>query len=159
MIKTARWLFCFALLLGLAATSFAGDHRKCDMSAEDCLAKMATHLEARGWLGIDTEKNDHGAYVVAAVEPGSPAAAAGFRTGDVLVAMNGADLYADDKTELKKAKKALAVGSHVAYVVKRDGAEQKLTATLAPVPETVLARWIGEHMLDQHVYAQVASAD
>ena len=157
MRKSLRGFLALVLLVGVAAASFAGGDHKCDKSAQDCLDKMASHMKAKGWLGIETDKTADGHYAVAAVTPGSPAEAAGFRTGDVLVALNGADLYAEDKTAIKKVKENLAVGSEVRYTVKRAGAKTQLAATLAPVPEAVLAQWIGEHMLDQHSHVRVAA--
>lgn len=157
MIKTLRWILALALLVGFATMAFAGGDHKCDKSAQDCLDQMAAHLKEKGWLGIETEKTDHGAYAVSAVTAGSPAEAAGFRTGDVLLAINGADIYAEDKTELKKVKQSLGPGSEVHYTVKRAGQKTQLAATLSPVPDAVLAQWIGEHMLDQHSHIRVAA--
>ena len=156
-MKSLRLLLALALLLGFAAAGFAGGDHKCDKSAQDCLDKMAAHMKAKGWLGIETEKTADGRWAVSAVEAGSPAAAAGFRAGDVLLALNGADLYAEDKTAIKKVKEGLAVGSRVQYTVERAGAKAQVAATLAPVPEAVLAQWIGEHMLDQHSHVRVAA--
>lgn len=158
-MKTLRWFLALALLLGFAASGIAGGDHKCDKSAQDCLDKMAAKLQAKGWLGIETEKAADGRYAVAAVTPDSPASAAGLRAGDVLLALNGQDLYAEDKTALKKVKESLAVGSKVKYTVERAGGETQVVATLAPVPDTVLAQWIGEHLLDQHSHVRVASTN
>ena len=132
-----------ALLLVLAAgTAFAGgekcqaaqaaakqaksDHgKRCDASAEDCLSAMALSIRNKGWLGIETEKTDSGHYEIVAVSSYSPAQEAGFQRGDILIAINGFDLYAEDKTALKQAKKSLAVGSEVSYTVKRDGSKKR----------------------------------
>ena len=135
-MKSLRLFLALALLLGFAAAGFAGGDHKCDKSAQDCLDKMAAHMKAKGWLGIETEKTADGRWAVSAVEAGSPAAAAGFRAGDVLLALNGADLYAEDKTAIKKVKEGLAVGSRVQYTVERAGAKAQVAATLAPVPST-----------------------
>lgn len=156
-MKSLRLFLALALLLGFAAAGFAGGDHKCDKSAQDCLEKMAAHMKAKGWLGIETEKTADGRWAVSAVTAGSPAEAAGFRAGDVLLALNGADLYAEDKTAIKKVKEGLAVGSQVKYTVERAGAKAQVAATLAPVPEAVLAQWIGEHMLDQHSHVRVAA--
>lgn len=144
MIKTLRWTLSLALLLAFASVGLAGGE-KCAEKSKEHREKMAAEYKQRGWLGIETEQTADGRYAVAAVEAGSPAAAAGFRTGDVLLAMNGADLYAEDKTALKKAKSALRPGSEVRYTVERAGEKAWLTATLAPVPEAVLARWLDDH--------------
>ncbi len=130
----------------------------CESSAEECLSAMAAKIASKGWAGFETEKDEAGHYTVARVEHGSPAASAGLRTGDVLLAMNGIDLYAEDKTALKQAKKGLGVGSAIQYKVKRDGAKKVVELTLTEVPSRVMAQWIGEHMLDQHAHIEVASA-
>ena len=149
---------CIILALAVAVLSSVpvyagGAHKgacKGDVGAE--AAKMASH----GWLGIEKEQNASGAYVVKAVVPGSPAEKAGFQKGDVLVAMNGIRLADDNMEALKAAKKDLAVGKQVAYTVQRGGAERTLQATLAPVPREVLAKWVGEHVLDAHATTAVA---
>ena len=66
-------------------------------------------------------------------------------------------LTVSDPKKIKKVKKGLSIGSNVAYTVKRDDGKHVLEATLAEVPEQVMARWIGEHMLDQHAHIEVAS--
>ena len=82
----------------------------------------------------------------------SPAESAGFKSGDVLVALNGIKYEDKNKDALMAAKKSMAPGKQVAYTVSRDGQEKTITATLAPMPSEVLAQWIGHHMLD-HVDA------
>ena len=130
---------------------------RCGKSAEDCVSAMAAKIQQKGWLGIETEKTGDGHYAIVGVEPYSPAQKAGFRKGDVLVALNGISLYSEDKTELKKVKTGLAVGAAVSYTVKRGDSKKVLDATLAEVPAPVMAQWIGEHMLDQHAHIEVAS--
>ncbi len=46
------------------------------------------------------------------------------------------------------AKKAMSPGKQVTYTVQRAGADRKITATLAAVPQDVLAQWIGNHMME-----------
>jgi S1-C subfamily serine protease len=150
----------FNLVLALAlATAFAGfafaGGEECAKEGKAAAAKSADHAHAakakiaqraqHGWLGIETEKAEAG-YAVAKVHAGSPAEAAGFRTGDLLVALNGIALTADNKADLKAAKSALRVGSSVDYTVVRGESKQALTATLAAVPEQVLAQWEAEAM-------------
>lgn len=137
-------LLALALSLVLSSAAFAGG-AKC---AHDAKAAAHDHkkaeLAAKGWLGLKTEKDPSGAYRVASVAPNSPAAQAGFRAGDVLVAYNGVALTEDNKEAVKKAKAGCAVGTRVAYTIRRGNAEQTLTATLAPVPDSVLAEWMKE---------------
>ena len=138
-------LLVLAFVLILSTAAFAGGE-KC---ARDAKAASAHHdrkaeLAAHGWLGLKTAKEDSGGYRVTAVTEGSPAAQAGFRTGDVLLALNGVALTDANHEAVHKAKGECAVGKQVAYKVRRDGAEKTITATLAPVPDAVLAEWMAE---------------
>lgn len=154
-MKPAVTLLALALVVGLVTAAFAGGNHAGDgkCSTEAAHAKKAK-MAAKGWLGIDTEKDEAtGAYRVSKVAAGSPAEKAGFWPGDVLVAFNG--IPVKDKEKIKAAKSSIAVGSQVTYTVARAGAEQKLSATLVPVPEEVLAQWLAE----EEKAAQVASAN
>jgi predicted metalloprotease with PDZ domain len=137
-------VLAFALVAVGATVAFAGG-AECDHSAK--AAKTAEHHHSKaaemakhGWLGVETEKADAG-YAITVVHADSPAEAAGFRVGDVLVAMNGIAFTESNKKALKQAKSELWPGSEVEYTVRRGSADARLTATLAPVPEEILARW------------------
>lgn len=125
---------------GFATVAHAGDGESCDHHAK---ATKTADRAAHGWLGVETEKAESG-YAIVKVHADSPAAEAGFQPGDVLVAMNGIRLSKDNHKALKKAKSRLGVGSEVEYTVRRSSGERTLTATLAPVPEAVLAEWEAE---------------
>lgn len=150
-MKAKISLVLLALLLALSSAALAGGE-KCakDAAHKEKAAKMSAH----GWLGLKTDKDADGAWRVSSVAAGSPAAKAGFRAGDVLVAYNGIALNEANMDAVKKAKADCAVGKTVAYTVRRDGAERTLSATLAPVPESVLAEWMKEEEK-----AQVAKKD
>jgi S1-C subfamily serine protease len=162
MTKWTAAILATTLALGTGGAALAGGgaHGKCsEGTSEAALAERVAKMKAHGYLGLETEKNASGAYVVKAVAPGSPAAQADFRAGDVLVAFNGVVLTDANKEAVKKAKAANAPGKQVRYTVRRDGAERQLTATLAPVPREVLAQWLGEHLLDEHLATAVARAN
>lgn len=85
----------------------------------------------RGRLGIviqDTTDGSSG-VVVQSVVPDTPAAAAGLEAGDVITAVDGTPVA--DSAELRAAVRRLAAGATVELTVTRNGASQKLTATLA----------------------------
>jgi S1-C subfamily serine protease len=147
MKKTVS-LLALALTLALSAAAFAGGEN-CDKAAHSRKAKLAAH----GWLGIETDyaAGAQGAPTVVDVASGSPAEKAGFRKGDVLVALNGVPLKAENKAKIKEAKAGCAVGKTVTYTIQRGGAQQTLTATLAPVPEDVLAKWVAMDQADEKV--------
>lgn len=147
------------LLVLAASPVLAGSGHDCDRNAQDCLNAKAAQYAKHGWLGIETEKNEYGGYTITTVVEDSPAEAAGFQPGDVLVAMNGIALEAENKDKLRAAKKSLAVGKEVTYTVKRSGEKRTIAATLGEVPRTVLAQWVGEHMLEHHVDGVIAQAN
>lgn len=146
-----------AVACALTTAGFAGDKQACTAAPGDCVQKLSAKYRAHGWLGIETDKGAHDLYTVKAVTAGSPAAAAGFQAGDVLLALNGVELSEANKEAIKTMKKSLAPGSQVTYSVRRQGAKKSLNATLGEVPHAVLAQWIGEHMLDQHATTRVAA--
>lgn len=146
MKRLDGWL-ALGAALALATPALAGGGHKCTKSAAACKEEMTAHYKAKGWAGLEMDKTQDKA-VVKAVVAGSPAEAAGIQPGDVLLAINGASL--SDKEAVYKVKKTLAVGSQVTYTLARGGVEQKASLTLAPVPETVLAQWVNEH-LKEHV--------
>jgi S1-C subfamily serine protease len=143
MKKTVS-LLALALTFAFTAAALAGGEQ-CAREHAARKAKLAAH----GWLGIET---DHagGAATVVQVHPGSPAEKAGFRKGDVLVALNGVALKGGDQAKVKAAKEGCAVGKTVTYTIQRGGAQQTITATLAPVPQDVLEKWAAMDEKDEN---------
>lgn len=157
-MRRTWWIIPVVLLVSVSLSMLAGETQKCPASADDCLKKMHQKYQQTGWLGIEKEKGAGGLAVVKAVVPGSPAETAGFRVGDVLVAVNGVEISDASKDALKKATAGTGPGSEMTYTVKRQGAKLTLKARLAKVPESVMAQWIGEHMLKAHLTPASAEA-
>jgi S1-C subfamily serine protease len=80
-------------------------------------------------FGIDAESG----VVVESVEPGSPAAAAGLRPGDVIVAVEGKPL--ESAEQLLGEIRARRPGQPLRLRVLRDGQERDVTVTLGEQPE------------------------
>jgi S1-C subfamily serine protease len=156
MARRIGWT-TLAAFFGFTLLAAAGDKAHCTQQAGDCAKGMATKLANAGWLGIETDKNDKGQVTIKAVTPGSPAVAAGFQAGDVLVAIQGVELADANKEALMAAKKSLTAGSQASYTVLRQGGKKTLTASLVAPPRPVLAQWVGEHMLSEHAGPQVAT--
>jgi S1-C subfamily serine protease len=146
-----------AAFLGFSLAAAAGDKTHCSKQAGDCAKGMAEKYASAGWLGIETAKSDQGVVTIKGVTDGSPAEAAGFQAGDVLLAINGVEISEANKEALKAAKKSLVAGGEGRYTVLRHGAKKTLTAKLVAPPRSVMAQWIGEHMLEGHAAAQVAA--
>jgi len=161
MKRVLFWLIAAAMVASVVASVFAGGH-ECAASMEDCAKKMYTKYQQSAWLGIEKEKGPDGSVRISAVIPGSPAAAAGFAVGDELVAINGVNLADLKKKEVKsketKAKLAMEPGSRVTYTVRRASSTLNLTATLEKPPESVIAQWIGEHIIKEPLPQTVASS-
>jgi len=154
-MRRVSWLILPAVLAVVVPTVWAGDPgHKCNLKVEECLTKMTAEIRAHGYLGLDTDKDEMtGEISVKRVLPGSPAEEAGIEAGDVLLAMNGISFGDSLKKEaLMASKKSLKVGSQVTYLVRQGAREKKVSMRLAPVPDEVLAQWVGHHMLE-HVAA------
>lgn len=95
---------------------------------------------ARGWLGVSIQPltpelatgfgipNAKGA-IIAGVFDDSPAARAGFKQGDVVLAINGAEVA--DERELTRRVGSLLAGQRATFNVVREGKHETLTATIA----------------------------
>ena len=85
-------LLALALTLALSSAAFAGGENCPHEAKAKAQSARKAELATKGWMGFKTEKDASGAYRIVSVAPGSPAAEAGFRAGDVLMAMNGVAL-------------------------------------------------------------------
>ncbi len=95
---------------------------------------MAHGKIQRSWLGLDTQatfkhaKNPRG-VIISGVMENSPAEAAGLKTGDLLLSMNGlaTDVHYDEQMpDFMRIVTSLPIGKNVEAVVERDGKPVKL---------------------------------
>jgi len=154
-MKTRIVLLSAALVM-LAVPVFAGSGEKCTASTQVCVNHWAAGKDM-GWTGLDLDKADPSMVKVKAVTADSPAAAAGFQVGDVLMAINGAKMA--DKAALKKAKGTWKAGQSVSYTVQRAGAEQQIAMTLGKTPDQLYSSMMGTHMIENHAVVATASAE
>jgi membrane-associated protease RseP (regulator of RpoE activity) len=136
------------LALVVAVPLVAGDEQRCKATAQDCLNYMKSHMADRGWIGIEYDEEDQ--KVLRVIE-GSPAEKAGFRKGDVMVAIYGVDMTDENSAKIKKIQyEQMKPGNQVTYTVTRAGMKKNLVVTLAAVPDDIMAQWVGRHMLEAH---------
>jgi C-terminal processing protease CtpA/Prc len=147
-----RTFVALCLVALVAVPLMAGDGKKCSHSTQECLDYMAKKMADRGWVGIEYDEEK---MAVSKVIAESPAEAAGFKKGDVMVAINGIAMKDENSAKLKKV--SWQPGDQVTYTVVRSGTKKDLNVTLGKLPETVLAQWVGNHMVKDHVSTQVAS--
>jgi C-terminal processing protease CtpA/Prc len=141
-------------LVSTAGMAIAGGGAKCTSDVSACLTHWSEYKTA-GYLGMKYDKAEDGTVTVKDVAAGTPAAAAGFQKGDVILTLNGAAMK--DKDAVKKAKGAWKPGDKVSYTVLRGKSEKTLAVTLGTMPEDVYAQMVGEHMISNHM--TVATAD
>jgi C-terminal processing protease CtpA/Prc len=152
-MKKLTALLAGAVVLVLAVPAFAGhDGEKCSEDTQACLDQMSAKLQKKGYMGLEFDKNADGQYIIKKVMDGAPAAAAGFKTGDVILSVN------ETKWEDKEAMKKIdwSVGSTMAVKIDRAGKKQVLSITLAKMPDDVIARYVGAHMVENHVALAVS---
>lgn len=149
-----------ALMIALVVTALPAmaEERKCDSDVEYCVKYIIDNFEGKGWLGVELNYPEGEVPEIVRVLPDSPAAKAGLREGDYLLAFNGVRYATATETALAEARKALVPGNRFEVTIERDGRERVLEVTAANVPQSVLAQWIGEHLLYQHRH-QIADAD
>ena len=151
-----KWLpLMIATAVFVSSPLLAGDEenekKHCSYKVEDCVQTMKEEFSQRGWVGINMEPDeDAGGVVLTWVSPNSPAEEAGLKKGDLLTSLNGVPYYEANEEKLKQEYKAFRPGRTVTFGIERDGKGQDITVTLEPMPEEILAKWIGEHVLHYH---------
>lgn len=88
-------------------------------------------------LGIPGTKG----FRITEVFPGTEAAKAGLRVGDILVALNGQELKASrlqDAEDLKRAVEDLSPGDKAKFTLLRDGARTEVAVVMEPTPAAVV---------------------
>jgi serine protease Do len=114
--------------------------------AQDVVADLRDDGEvSRGWLGVgiqdlDPELADQlglereaSGTVVTQVQPDSPAADAGFQTGDVITALNGQEV--EGAGALSREVAALDPGDDADFTVVRDGEQREIEVELGERPQ------------------------
>jgi len=154
MPRKHLWLTALAVLI-FAPPLWAGEEY-CDVSPCPCLFEMAEKLHQRGWVGIELDHNDDGTLTVKRVLPKSPAEAAGLEAGDVLLALEGVAYARADSEAMNRAYQAMVPENTITYTIRRAGQEREIGIELAPLPESIMAQWIGYAVLKQYAKQQKA---
>jgi serine protease Do len=150
MKRSPTQLFILSLALAAAVAWAPPAQASCGREAQACLDHLAARFAERGWAGIELEPSEeYDGMAVTRVYEGTPAAKAGIQIGDTVVAIDGVRL--EDAETLHHAQDAMPPGKTVGMTVSRRGVEREVRVTLIAVPDAVLARMIGQHMIEYHV--------
>jgi len=140
-----RFAICLLGLALLAPVVARAAEPKCPLDPEQCLQEFEK-MRHRPWLGVRMDTDSTGRMTVESVVPGSPAARAGVRKGDVLRGINGkppADWFAS------KAGWGPAQAGRI--TVGRGRGETNLRLPYEAMPEEMFARIVGLHMVNAHL--------
>ena len=86
-------------------------------------------------------RSSAGQVVVADVAKGSPAAKAGLKSGDVVLAVNGYNLANSKQAAMCASSAECKVGNTVSYTVQRGGSKKSIKFKLAEMPAEATARY------------------
>jgi serine protease Do len=104
---------------------------------------LADGVVRRGYLGVSVRGRDGEAGVlITKVEPGSPAARAGLRVGDVLASIAGTDVR--DPTALPRLISGLPPGKPTGVIYVRNGKPVAVEVTIEELPEETSNRKLVE---------------
>jgi serine protease Do len=92
--------------------------------------RTSGHIE-RGWLGVSVANSDNG-VTIAGIERSSPAARAGLRQGDTILAVNGERI--EGALGLIRTVAAVSPGSSVNLTIRRQGREFDVPVTVGQRP-------------------------
>ena len=144
-MRRAYWLFALALAL-IAPSSALAAEPKCPLPLTECLMQYQ-RMRERPWLGVVIEMDSVSHQrVIQSVVPGSPAEAAGIHAGDVLL-----KIESKLPSEWFAGKAGWKDSDDLPVAIQRDGAERMLTMKAHAIPEELLAKYVGVHMLEGHL--------
>ena len=146
---TQRISRIFTLTLLAAVSAIAGDDAKCHASARECDQQIRQMLSGRRYLGVTVEDRHPGLFVQA-VAAGSPAARAGLRTDDRLIALNGKTLIPASIRDFKQMIYDARDSGTLRMIVARSGSYVRINARLEPYSKEQIDKIVSLHLSQSH---------
>jgi len=130
------------LALAVSAPAFAGGGHCSGSSASVDAGSCSGHAtKSAAWAGAWLQRSTSGTVTVAEVAKGSPAAKAGLKSGDVVLAVNGYDLSDREARATCASKADCNVGATVTYTVQRTGKTKNVKLKLEKMPADATERF------------------
>jgi S1-C subfamily serine protease len=148
MLRTYPRILIAALVVSAAAMA-AAEAPRCNYTARDCEQQIRQMLTGRRFLGVTIEEKNPG-LVIKTVTPDSPAARAGLKTGDRLIAVNGKSLTQATSLEFKQIVGAARQTGRLWMIIWRRGAYTKIEARLEPYTKEQIDKIINSHLIESH---------
>lgn len=140
-----RRIVALAILLCCSPAVARAAQPRCPLPLDTCLVQFE-RMRERPWLGVRIEVDSLGRRVVESLVPGSPAERGGIRPGDVIESIDSVT-----PQEFFAGKAGWSARERLATRVLRDGHARTLQLPSEHIPEDLLARIVGEHMLEGHL--------
>jgi S1-C subfamily serine protease len=130
-----------AFVLAMSVPAFAGGSSCSGSSASATYHGSCSSSMSAAWAGAWLQRSGSGTVTVAEVAKGSPAAKAGLKPGDVVLAVNGYDLSDSEARAMCASKASCKVGSTVIYTVNRGSSTKDLKLKLEKMPASATERY------------------
>jgi S1-C subfamily serine protease len=150
MVRPASRLFI--ILLAAASLLLNAQEPKCSASARECDEQIRHFLGGRRYLGATIEERNPG-LVIKSVIPNGPAARAGLRAGDRLIAVNGKSVTRAAAREFKQIIADARETGRVSIILARSGAYARIEARLEPYSREQLNKIVAAHLAQSHAPA------
>jgi predicted metalloprotease with PDZ domain len=152
-------LICLAFVSTFAVTAAEkpAEKQECSSTAAECDREIRQIMAGRRFLGLTISDLLPG-IIVQAVVRDSPAARAGFRAGDKLIAVNGRSLI---KSRVGDFKQIIADPSHngrMRMVVLRRGIFRNIEVRLEPYTKEQLDKIVAAHLARSHTQSAAAGS-
>jgi predicted metalloprotease with PDZ domain len=141
------------LIVALVATlAIRADEPKCSASARDCDEQIRKFLAGRRYLGATIEEHNPG-LVIKSVAPDGPAARAGLKAGDRLIAVNNRSVTQATTRELKQIIADARETGRLWIILARRGAYARVEARLEPYSKAQIDKIVAAHLSQSHAPA------
>jgi S1-C subfamily serine protease len=147
MKKTLGYSVATVLALAIAVPALAGGYHcggdKASATMAEAQGSCGSKSTTAAWAGAWLQRSASGMVTVAEVAKGSPAAKAGLKRGDVVLAVNGYDLSDSGERAMCASKAQCNVGSSLTYTVQRGRSTKEVKFKLAKMPADATERFAG----------------